>query len=158
MIILFTDFLVRRVDPVCRFEHLFDKYQTAVKKGDAHLAHHYWRAIFFKFNCQISPTAKLGSHLVFPHPIGIVIGDGVIIKDGCTIYQNVTLGQKNHLYPKLESGCTVYPNAVVMGDIVLRSGTVVGAGAVVTRGTDSPNDVIAGVPARSIKKKSTDAC
>ena len=110
---------------------------------------------FFKFNCQISPTAKLGSGLVFPHPIGIVIGDGVVIQDDCVIYQNVTLGQKGNLYPTLESGCTVYPNAVVIGDIVLRSGTVVGAGAVVTRGTDVLNDVLAGVPAKSIKRNHT---
>lgn len=142
-----------RIDPLRRFLILFKRYQVAIKAGNSHLAHHYWRQIFNKYNCQISPTASIGDNVCFPHPIGIVIGDGAVIGDDCIIYQNVTLGQKNGKYPILQNKCVLYPNAVVIGDVTLLEGTIVGAGAVVTKGNEVGHDVLAGVPAKSIKRQ-----
>lgn len=139
-----------RIDPLRRFSILFERYQDAIKAGNFHLAHHYWRKIFNKYNCQISPTAKLGRNVRFPHPIGIVIGDGAVIDDDCVIYQNVTIGKKNGKYPILQSKCVLYPNAVVIGGVTLLEGTIVGAGAVVTKSTEVNYEVIAGVPAKPI--------
>lgn len=145
--------LRERIDPLCRFAMLFERYQDAVKAGNAHLAHHYWRQIFYKYNCQISPTAKIGRNVHFPHPIGIVVGDGAVIGDDCVIYQNVTLGQKNGKYPTLRNGCVLYPNSVVVGGIYLHEDTIVGAGAVVTKDTEASHEVLAGVPAKQINRQ-----
>ena len=133
--------LRERIDPLCRFAMLFERYQDAVKAGNAHLAHHYWRQIFYKYNVH------------FPHPIGIVVGDGAVIGDDCVIYQNVTLGQKNGKYPTLRNGCVLYPNSVVVGGIYLHEDTIVGAGAVVTKDTEASHEVLAGVPAKQINRQ-----
>ncbi len=146
-------FLRERIDPLCRFAILFERYQDAVKSGSTHLAHHYWRQIFYKYKCQISPTAEIGRNVSFPHPIGIVIGDGVLIGDDCIIYQNVTLGQKDGKYPILQNECVLYPNAIVVGNVYLHEGTIVGAGAVVTKSTETKHEVLAGIPARRISKQ-----
>src|SRR5690606_11821513 len=41
---------------------------------------------------HISPHARIGNNVKFPHPIAIVIGEGVVIEDDVRIYQSVTLG------------------------------------------------------------------
>src|ERR1035437_7699815 len=46
--------------------------------------------IGFLFACEIRCSAELGTGLLFPHPTGIVIGEGVVVEDNVTIYQNVT--------------------------------------------------------------------
>lgn len=146
-------FLRERIDPLCRFAMLFERYQDAVRAGKSHLAHYYWRQIFYKYNCQISPTAKIGHNVRFPHPIGIVVGDGAIIGDDCVIYQSVTLGKKNGKYPTLQNRCVLYPNAIVIGGVYLHEDTIVGAGAVVTKSTEASHVVLVGVPAKQITRK-----
>ncbi|MFT5002282.1 MAG: serine acetyltransferase [Polaribacter sp.] len=48
--------------------------------------------IQMKFSCYLSPKAKLGKNLIIRHPVGFVIGEGVVLGDNVTIYQNVTFG------------------------------------------------------------------
>lgn len=123
-------------------------------EGKSRLEYILWRRIYLRYNCMISPTARIAKTVVFPHPVGIVIGEGVRVEDGCVIYQNVTLGRKTKDdcgYPLLEAGCVVYAGATVMGPITLRERTVVGASAVVSCDSDV-NDILVGVPARSVKR------
>lgn len=84
-----------------------------------------WLITFFLFGCDISPKAQVDGSIYFPHPIGIVIGEGVVLTGQNVIYQNVTLGQNKGQYPRLHN-CTVYPCAVVCGDLNLRD-DVIGA-------------------------------
>src|SRR5471032_2390774 len=42
---------------------------------------------------DISPASKIGFGLLLPHPVGIVIGGGVVVGENCTIFQNVTCGE-----------------------------------------------------------------
>ena len=116
--------------------------------------------MYFRHGCQISPYANLSIDLNFPHPIGIVIGDGVEIRGGCTIYQNVTIGKRSKedvAYPVLEEGCTVYAGAIIAGDICLKKGSVIGAGAVVTKSNKLENDVLVGIPAVSVKSRKSNS-
>ncbi len=95
-----------------------------------------------KRNCQISYESILGEKITFPHPIGLVIGKNVVIENEVTIYQNVTLGQtKEGLYPLVKKGTVIYPNSVVVGDIVLEQNTVVGALSFINKST-KVNEVI----------------
>ena len=78
-----------------KIEKLYRKSHKYYLKGNKFLANYYSYKILKKYNCYISPKAEIGKNLSFPHPIGIVIGDGVKIGDNCIIYQNVTIGRKN---------------------------------------------------------------
>ncbi|QYY36574.1 serine acetyltransferase [Ruficoccus sp. ZRK36] len=94
----------------------------------------------------------------FPHPVGIVIGHSVVMGNNCAIYQNVTLGTKetrnahSTAYPKLGDNVTIYPNALVIGDIRIGDNAVIGAGAVVLHDVPA-NGVAVGNPARVLPPK-----
>jgi serine O-acetyltransferase len=106
---------------------------------------------------QISFSAHLGKHIRLPHPLGIVIGEGVVIKDSATLFQQVTLGShgqvgKRAAYPVVEKNATLYAGAKVIGAVRIGEGATVGANAVVNR--DIPDYATAvGVPAKIIKQK-----
>ncbi len=88
-------------------------------------------------SCHISYEATIGKFLNLPHPVGIVIGKGVIIRDEVTIYQNCTLGQKNETdYPLLQENCTIYPGSIVVGNISIGRSAVVGANSFVNKSVD----------------------
>lgn len=108
-----------------------------------------------KFASQISNKAVLGRRVTFPHPLGIVIGDGCVVGANCKIYQQSTMGAKGgevKEYPSLGDGCTLFPGSRVIGPIQLGDGCTVGANAVVTKSFPS-GTVLAGVPAKPIPPK-----
>lgn len=107
-----------------------------------------------KYNCIISPQAKIGKNLHIPHPLNIVIGKDVIIGDNFTIYQDVTIGQNNDKFPTIGNNVTAYAGAKIIGNIKIGNNVEIGANAVVTH--DIPdNSVVAGVPARIIKARNS---
>lgn len=107
-----------------------------------------------RYGCYISPTSRVGKCVYLPHPVGIVIGDNVVVGDLVTLYQHVTLGQGRvpGVCPRIEPGAIVYAGAVLIGDIVIGSESVIGANAVV-RISVPPRAVAAGVPASVIGQK-----
>ncbi|MDO4301388.1 MAG: serine acetyltransferase [Clostridia bacterium] len=113
------------------------------KKLKTRILKYYGISIGCDFSC--------GKHLMIPHPIGIVIGDGVVMGSNCTIYQGVTIGQKNGYYPVIGDNVCIYPNSVILGDIKIGNNVVIGAGSVVINDV-CDNAIIAGVPAKEIKK------
>lgn len=111
-----------------------------------------WNFLVVISGCHVSLLAKIGYGIKFPHPVGIVIGEGVKIGDHCTIYQNVTLGKKRvdiDGYPELADNVVLYVGAVVIGQIAVHKGASIGAYAVVTRDV-SPNATVVGAPAKPI--------
>jgi serine O-acetyltransferase len=90
-----------------------------------------------KHGVHIAEGARIGSAFRMPHPVGIVIGPGVIVGDRVSIYQGVTLGAsaprtEPWVFPVIEDDVTIYANSVVAGDIVIGAGATVAAGAIVT--------------------------
>jgi serine O-acetyltransferase len=84
--------------------------------------------------CQI--PRRYWRTVMFPHPVGIVIGDGATIGRNVRIYQNVTLGLTANgvgAYPTIEDGVSIYAGAVVIGGITVGAGAVIGANAFVSR-------------------------
>jgi serine O-acetyltransferase len=123
------------------------------------IAHHFWEkgwpllyhfANFrmSKFGCYIHPNANLGRSIKLAHPVGVVMGCGVIVEDDCIIYQNVTLGGDGKMsqYPVLKKGTIVYAGATIIGGCTIGEGAVVGANSVVLRDVP-PNVVAKGNPA-----------
>lgn len=107
--------------------------------------------------CQI--PRRFFHTVKFPHPLGIVIGDGVKIGNDCRIYQNVTIGLIENMpaadavnrYPTIEDRVIIYAGAVIAGPVTIGAGATIGANAVITR--DVPpgavafgKDQIKGVP------------
>lgn len=104
---------------------------------------------------HISPQAKIDRTISLPHPIAIVIGEGVVINKNVSIYQNVTLGgarlgdAKGGNYPTVNEGATIFAGAVVVGNVTLGKNCIIGANSVVL--TDVPdNAVCVGAPAKVV--------
>lgn len=95
-----------------------------------------WRRNIKISSCHLSLNADIGGGLLMPHPVGVVIGDGVRIGNDVTIYQSVTLGAgKGHSegYPTLGDDVTVYPGTIVAGGVVIGQGATIGANSFVNR-------------------------
>lgn len=71
----------------------------------------------------------------------LTVGKRVKIEDGASI-QSVS-----------ENGIHFGANITILDGVTIKSGCIIGAGAVVTKSTE-PNGVYAGVPARKIKERS----
>lgn len=103
-------------------------------------------------NCQLSPYSELGNNLQFPHPIGIVIGQGVVVGNDVKIWQNVTLGSHGRPgqrleYPVIGHSTHIYAGAVIVGGLNVGEGARIGANSVVTRDVP-PHSTVGGVPAK----------
>lgn len=107
--------------------------------------------------CEIHPEARLGRCVLFPHPIGIVIGRGTCVKDNVTIYQNVTLGNRGadssvSQYPVIEDNVVIFAASSVLGNVTIGSNSIIGAHSLVLNSFDK-NSIIAGIPARLLRYK-----
>lgn len=121
---------------------LLEEKGVGVKTGLAVLRNYLQRVVC----CQI-PLRYLKT-IRFPHPVGIVIGDGVRIGRDVRIYQNVTIGLTENLvgahashYPRVGDEVFVYAGAVIVGPVTIGDRAIIGANAVITR--DVPPDSIA---------------
>lgn len=112
-------------------------------------------------SCDISPKAIIGKGLSMPHPIGIVIGDGVIIGDDVKIWQQTTIGShgkkgKASAYPVIGNRVRIYTGATIIGGITIGDDAVIGAHTLVT--IDVPaSQTAAGCPAVILKSKNRES-
>jgi serine O-acetyltransferase len=83
--------------------------------------------LIWKHSIDISRGSAIDLGLNLPHPINIVIGSGAVIGKNVTIYQGVTLGQKNGKYPIIENNVIIYPNSIIVGKIRIGENSVIGA-------------------------------
>lgn len=99
-------------------------------------------------SCDIS--IRLPRSTTLPHPVGIVIGHDVDIGSNVRIQQNVTLGRRSpdpsEGYPTLADDVRIGAGAVVLGDIELGQGCIVGANSVVLDDVN-PHTTVVGAPA-----------
>jgi serine O-acetyltransferase len=111
--------------------------------------------IIYKYGIHISSESRIGQNLVLPHPQGIIIGDGAIIGDDCTIYHQVTLGKKRGAlddikdYPIIGNNVVIFPGAKIIGGIKVGSNSIIAPNSVVINDVE-PNSVYAGIPAKKI--------
>lgn len=101
---------------------------------------------------SIHPAASIGSSVYLDHATGIVIGANVVIGDGVTILQNVSIGRRGELptrSPRVGHGVYIGAGATILGDIRIGDLAKIGAGTVVT--SDVPAGCTAvGNPARLV--------
>lgn len=106
----------------------------------------YRRLLRFLFSCEYGRGCKFGKGVQLIHNgLGCVIA-AKEIGDNVQIYQNVTLGSGKGTYPNqfpvIERDCRIYSGAVVIGNIRVGHGSIVGANAVVIN--DVPPCVVVG--------------
>ena len=148
----FVKKMVPWLDQDIKIYKIYKKSNNLFKKNQVFFAFYYRYKILKRYNCIFSPMSNIGKNLSMPHPMGIVIGGDTKIGENCTIYQYVTIGQNNNKFPKIGDNVTIYAGAKIIGDVEIGNNVIVGANAVVTH--DVPNNsVVAGVPAKIIKKK-----
>lgn len=111
----------------------------------------------------ISPTARIGKNvqLLAGAIIGAFasIGDYSIINTGANVDHDCTIGRNCHLAPRaslageitVEDGVFIGTNATILPRLRICAGSIVGAGAVVTKDV-APGYVVAGNPAIPLVK------
>ena len=99
---------------------------------------------------DIPSHAEIGGGWVIHHCNGIVIhplakiGKNFVIRSGCVI------GCKGDGVPIIENNVNLGVHSIIIGNITVSSGCIIGAGSVVNKSTE-PNGSYAGVPAYRIK-------
>ena len=126
--------------------------------------------------CVILPNAKIGSGCNICAQVlienDVVIGDNVTIKSGVQLWDGVRIGNgvfigpnatfSNDIFPRgkqqpdqflqtvVDEGASIGSNATILPGITLGAGSMIGAGAVVTRSVP-PGAVVVGNPGRIVR-------
>lgn len=113
------------------------------------VAYLIFRHYTYKYGIHVDSNIEIGKGLMIVH------GDGVYINcnkvgNNFTIYQNVTVGVDTSGRPNICDNVTIYPGAVVVGEICLNNNCVVGANSFLNKTVDE-GTTVAGVPAKRIK-------
>lgn len=99
-----------------------------------------YRYIRNHYGIEVYYTTKIGRRVVFGHQSGIVIHPKSEIGDDCLIRQNVTIGAVSDVRyrdaPKLGAGVSVGCGAVIVGNVTIGDGAIIGPNTVVM--TDVP--------------------
>ena len=111
---------------------------------------------------RIAQHVWLGPYVVIYGHGGVEIGEQTLISMHCTILSSnhavPAIGQlirntADELLPtKIGRDVWIGANAVILGGVTIGDGAVVAAGAVVTKDVE-PGTVVAGVPARLVRKR-----
>ena len=134
-------------DESAKILRMHEKAQKSYIKGHRHCAEYHSYRISRRYRCYINSNARIGVGCFFPHPVGIVIGEGVKIGEKATIYQGVTLGRKymdKADYPVVGDNVIIYANVVVAGNIKIGDGAVIGCNSVVLRDV-AAGEVVSGI-------------
>ena len=97
------------------------------------------------------PPEKIGGGLYFQHGFSTIVA-AKEIGNNCSINQQVTIGYNGKDAPVIGNDVTITVGSIVIGNVVINDGAFIGAGSVVKHDVEA-GDIVAGVPATSIKKK-----
>lgn len=110
---------------------------------------------------DIDPRAKIGPGLLLQHPVGVVIGGGVVIGSTCTIMSSVVLGRREvsakhapGAYPTIGDGVLLGTSSILLGAIKVGDASAVGAQSLVLQDVPAHTTVV-GSPARIVGADAT---
>lgn len=111
-----------------------------------------YRRVTLKNGCDIPSRTKIGAGFVIHHCTGIIINPKTTIGENFTIRGGAVIGSTNKGVPVIGDNVNMGVHAVVIGNIKIGNGCIIGAGSVVTKSFPD-NSVIAGVPAKIIRTR-----
>ena len=101
------------------------------------MAHYFHGLSIRNFGLDACLGHRIGPGLRIEHPVGIVIGGGVVIGKNATILQGVTIGEKyvdqrsDGKYPFIGDNVVIGVNSVILGGIRIGSDVAFGANSLV---------------------------
>ena len=112
-----------------------------------------YRRVSIKLGFSI-PINTFGSGLSIAHYGPIIVNSACRIGKNCRIHACVNIGASGGSTAAPQIGDNVYigPSAVIFGDIALADNITVGANATVNKSCVERNVVLAGTPARIVKR------
>lgn len=129
--------------------------QCLFRSGHARLAWALRTVGIVLVGADFAPCKTIGTGLYLPHPVGIVIGNGIQIGKDVMLAQGVTAGLRTanrgepEEYPTICDGATIWSHVTIVGGVRVGENSEVGANSLVI--ADVPdNAVVVGVPARKI--------
>lgn len=106
------------------------------------------------------PKGVFGPGLRIWHYGNIVINPFAKVGKNCSLHGDNCIGNSGHRDIKLGSGCPIIGDncdigvgAKIIGDVKLADNITIAAGAVVVHSCLEPNVVLAGIPAKIVKRK-----
>ena len=101
------------------------------------------KRLISNFGLDIGPDTKIGPGLKIDHPVGIVIGGGVIIGECATILSGCVIGERyidsrsSGIYPTLGNHVSLGANTIVLGNLKIGNNVLIGAGSIVLSSVSS---------------------
>jgi putative colanic acid biosynthesis acetyltransferase WcaB len=114
----------------------------------------YMLLVEWGLGIELNVKSQIGRGLRLYHGCGLVIHEAAVVGRNCVLRHCTTLGMKNGPAdcPVLGDNVDVGCNVVILGAVKVGDGAVIGAGSVVLHDVPA-GDVVAGNPARSIRKE-----
>lgn len=100
---------------------------------------------------QISSQTTIGPGLYIGHGVGVIINPSSKIGSNVTLSQFLSIGSNNGKAATIEDNVYIGPSVCLVEDVTIGHGSIVGAGAIVTKNVP-PLSMVAGNPAKVIKK------
>jgi putative colanic acid biosynthesis acetyltransferase WcaB len=120
----------------------------------------YRYTVEWVWGIEIPRKTTIGKGLYLFHGQALVLNQGVVIGDNCTLRNSTTIGHKKNVdgtfsrCPRIGNNVDIGANVVIIGDIEIGDNVIIGAGTVVTKSIPA-NSVVVGNPARILDKKET---
>lgn len=107
----------------------------------------------FFLSLDLPTSVRIGKNLNIHHGFGLVISSRSTIGNNVVLRQNTTLGvvDEESMGPTLLDNVQVGANAIILGAITIGEGSVIGAGAVVTKNVP-PHSIVIGNPGKIVSQ------
>lgn len=151
--------LIKDLYDIWRFERLLRKleYYINCKHSwfwDPYVLYLKWKFKHSSLKMGFSiPPNVFGPGLSIAHPGTIIVNGYVRVGENCRIHncvQLVTAAGSTNACPKIGDNVFIGPGAVIIGDIEIADGIVIGANSVVNKSFPEREITIAGTPAKKI--------
>lgn len=103
----------------------------------------FWRQVLVsRHGMDWTGVIEIGPGLRLPHPIGILIGPGVRLGSDVLVSHNVSIGGDAYgRAPQIGDRVAIYPGTIIIGDVRIGEGSVVGAANFITSDVP-PNSIV----------------
>jgi serine O-acetyltransferase len=103
----------------------------------------FWRQVLVsKHAMDWTGPFEIGPGLRLPHPVGVVMGPGVRLGSEVMIAHNVSIGSDAYgRGPQIGDRVAIYPGAIIIGNVRIGEGSVVGAANFLTSDVP-PNSMV----------------